>query len=270
MSAVSPRRRAGPPRAPILAAILLAAALLAAGGAAANIFVVDDRVTRARDDGSPFAAVGVITQTTPGRDIRFGTATLIGPCHALTAHHTAFRTPERAGTGEASLLYFGPPDGDFPFADRVTAHPVAWGDLAAHTHEDWAVLRLETCVGERWGWWPVEAMSAEDAMARPGAFADAGYPAVGPREVVTVDPECTVHEAAGSVPGWGIDCAVRRGQSGGPVFYRDGDGRPRLVAIVKGDFFPYDGVIPRWDRNGANIAIPVANFIERIRPFVGR
>jgi hypothetical protein len=68
-----------------------------------------------------------------------------------------------------------------------------------------------------------------------------------------------------------MDCAVRVGVSGGPVFV-DGDGPgtpPRLTAVVKGDFFPTEAVIPAWDRRAANVAVPAMTFRDRIAPYHG-
>jgi hypothetical protein len=45
--------------------------------------------------------------------------------------------------------------------------------------------------------------------------------------------------------------------------------RPRLTAIVKGDFFPTDAIIPAWDRRAANIAVPAMTFRDRIAAHLG-
>ncbi len=284
--------------------------LLAAAGpwptierAAANIFEVDDRVPVERRPGTPWAAVGLITQTTPGRDFRYGTVTLVGPCHALTAHHTAFRRIAEAGPAQTSALWFGPPKDGFPWTWRVEGRPVAWGDLGDHVHADWALLELETCLGAELGWWELAPLDFAAARARgPKGLMSLGHPVAAPRGQALLDPGCGVYSEAGRVPGWRMDCAVRVGNSGGPVFLalpparkaapiapgaaaaaetgpgtKDETraaaaatpaGRPQLVAIVKGDFFPQgEGVvIPRWDPRAANVALPVRAFLEALRP----
>lgn len=307
-----------------LTALAFISAGVAFGPAAANIFVVDDRVAVERRPGTPWAAVGLITQTTPGRDFRFGTVTLVGPCHALTAHHTAFRRIADAGTDEASHLWFGPPratgpllgetadliedspavaadDGAFPWTWRVTARPVVWGDLGAHVHGDWALLELEQCLGSQLGWWDLAPLRFDEVEALdPGSLRLVGHPTESPRETALLDPACDLYRELGSVPGWRMDCAVRVGNSGGPVFLDpseasdgppgsslSGSGSsgsgvpataageagplgPRLIAIVKGDFFPQPQgvVIPRWDERAANVALPVYAFIETLRPYL--
>lgn len=263
----------GPTRRTVLAAAgaLAGVALLARPGVGrANIFGRDDRIWLERAPGSVWGAVGVVTQPDGVRPLRFGTATLVGPRHALTAHHIAFPTAAAAGPGVASLVHLGPPRADFPFTATIAARPVAWGDMGAHVNADWALLELAEPAGEVWGWWPVDALATEAATARPGGFRSAGHPAWGRRDRVAVDPACTVWEATGSVPAWRMDCAVRVGVSGGPVFV-DGAAadRPRLTAIVKGDFFPTDAIIPGWDRRAANIAVPATTFRERIARHLG-
>ncbi len=281
---------------PVLMAAAAGLLLQPAGPSEANIFEVDDRVTVERSPGTPWAAVGLITQTTPGRDFRFGTVTLVGPCHALTAHHTAFRRIADAGTAEPSHLWFGPPrpaaaegQPDFPWTWQVTAHAVAWGDLDAHVHGDWALLELEHCLGSEIGWWELVPLGFDETRALGDkALRLVGHPTESPRETALLDPGCDVYRELGSVPGWRMDCAVRVGNSGGPVFLDPlevserastqaaggaalagpGPLGPRLIAIVKGDFFPQPRgvVIPQWDERAANVALPVYAFIEELRP----
>jgi hypothetical protein len=253
--------------------------------ALANIFVVDDRVAVERVPGTPWAAVGLITQPAgddgiPGggageaAGFRFGTVTLVGPCHALTAHHTAFDAPDAARPEVASDLWFGPPRGDgFPWTWRVSARPVAWGDLGGHVNADWALLELETCLGRALGWWALAPLAhAQAAALGPRGLMAIGHPAAAARETALLDPGCGVYGESGRVPGWDTDCAVRVGNSGGPLFVgfdpADPPVRPRLVAIVKGDFFPQgEGVvIPQWDARAANRALPVAAFAEALAP----
>jgi hypothetical protein len=128
---------------------------------------------------------------------------------------------------------------------------------------------------------------AEAAALGPRGLMSVGHPAAAARETALLDPGCGVYAESASVPGWDTDCAVRVGSSGGPLFValdaahagsegaegrpRDeerGKERPRLVAIVKGDFFPQgEGVvIPRWDARAANRALPVHAFAARLAP----
>jgi V8-like Glu-specific endopeptidase len=264
------RRRAG------LAAALVAAAASFAGAAAANIFVADDRMPVERMPGTPWAAVGLITQApeAPPGQIRFGTATLVGPCHALTAHHTSFSSAVGASPEERSVLWFGPESDDgFPWSFRTTGRPAAWGDLGDHVHADWALLELDDCLGRDLGWWdlaPMDFATARDLGAT--GLMSVGHPAAADRRTALLDPGCGVYAEAGRLPGWETDCAVRVGNSGGPVFVAfdpaEPPPRPQLVAIVKGDFFPQgEGVvIPQWDSRAANIALPIYAFSDRLAP----
>ena len=264
----------------------LLSVLGASGVARATIFEADDREVIPREPPSPFAAVGVVEQTTPGRDYRFGSATLIGPCHVLTAYHVAFRTERAPDPALESFVHFGPakPDG-FPFSHTTRAKAVVWGDYVdgfstetQHPNEDWAVLRLDDCLGEIYGQWPVDgALDFESAKERGPVFGNAGHPAWLSRAGVWVDPACAIHLSQGSIPAWWNDCATSVGTSGGPVFYRDANGQPVLVAVVRGQSIAgrnprQDVLVPGWsdDGRGGNVAIPVMNFIERIQLYIGQ
>lgn len=248
-------------------ALVLSLLLAAARPGAANIFESDDRLLAGREAGGPFAAVVAVTQdeADPAARPRFGSGTLVSPCHVLTAHHIAFDTPGTEGGEVVSLVHLGPPRAGFPFALTLRAQAVLWGDLADHAYADWALLRLERCLGPEWQPWPLRPLAFAEALALGGTLGSAGHPAWETRQAVTVDPACQVHEAHGRIEGWWHDCAVSVGQSGGPIFLVDGEGHRHLVAIVVGDFSPQREVIPAWDVRAANVAVPVANFAPLLR-----
>ena len=233
----------------------------------ANIFGQDDRVGRSRERGSPYSAVGVLQQTIGGRWRGRGTATLVSPCHVLTAYHIAFgggRTP-----GEPRAFAYGPPQGSEPFGKRVRAFALIWGEKRQHFHEDWALLRLEPCVEDSWVWWPPLALDVGEAKSLPDGVMMAGYPVDRPIDQLSVDPSCQVRGRDRQVPAaWLHDCATRVGDSGGAIFQFDGDGQPRFLAVVHAEGSRQMGVAPGWTRVLSNYAVPVENFIDRIRPYL--
>lgn len=245
----------------LLTLLPLVLLLAPAGPSAANVFGEDDRQLADRE--GVFAAVVAVTQDEddPLAASRFGSGTLVTRCHVLTAHHVAFDDPRGAQAGAVSLVHLGPPGADFPFSRTERAHAVLWGDLAAHAHEDWALLELERCLGPEWRPWPLLSLDFESAEAFGEGFSLAGHPAWATRAAVTVDPRCRLHEARGSVEGWWHDCATQVGQSGGPLYLLDEAGLPQVVAVAIGDFSPQRAVIPQWDPRAANVAVPVANFV---------
>lgn len=246
---------------------LLLGLLFLAQSAAANVFEPDDRRQEERGLEGPFSAVVAITQDESDADARprFGSGTLVGRCHVLTAHHVAFDAPGGESGEVVSLVHLGPPMEGFPFSHSEPARPVFWGDFGSHMHEDWALLRLERCLGPEWRPWALDPLSFEEAAGLGDALALAGHPAWGARATVTVDPHCRLYEARGAIEGWWHDCALQVGQSGGALYRLGPDGRPRIVAVAIGDFSPQNRPIAAWDPRAANVAVPVANFLALLQ-----
>ena len=247
--------------------------LLAAGGQAeagqqlANIFYEDDRQAQERSLDGDFAAVGALQILDDGRWRGRGTATLVSPCHVLTAHHIAFgngRTP-----GEPRSFAFGPPRNGEPFGERVRAFAVIWGNRDRHVHEDWALLRLDPCIGEKVAWWPPVSMSVEEAANLPDGVMLAGLPGDRGLDRVSVDPSCRVVGSDSRLPAaWLHDCATRVGDSGGALFRIDENGRPALLGVVHAEGRRRWEILPVWTPAHSNFAVPVANFIDRIYPYL--
>ncbi len=233
----------------------------------ANIFSEDDRQAQPRNADSPYAAVGALQWIIDGRWAGRGTATLISPCHVLTAYHIAFpsgRSPE-----DPISFAYGPAEGSEPFGKRVRAFRAIWGDKARHAHEDWALLRLAPCIEEAHPWWPPADLSIEQAMQLANRVMMAGYPTDRPIGQVSVDPSCRVIGYDRRLPtAWLHDCATRIGDSGGALFYLAEDGKPRLLAVVHAEGKRRQEILPIWSPRHSNFAVPVGNFIERIRPFL--
>lgn len=252
--------------------VVLFAALIflpapAASEQLANIFYSDDRVAQPRNAGSPFAAVGALQWIINGAWAGRGTATLISPCHVLTAHHIAFRSGQPAD--EPRSFAYGPAEGSEPFGRRVRAFVVVSGERGRHVHEDWALLRLEPCVEPGYDWWPPSPLDLAEAMKLPGGVMMAGYPTDRGIDQVTVDPRCRLYGRDRRVPtAWLHDCATRIGDSGGPLFHLGPDGKPRLLGVVHAEGNRKEEVLQNWTPNHSNFAVPVANFIDRIRPFL--
>ena len=254
-------------------ACCIALMLLAAGGQAearqqlANIFYEDDRQAQARSLDGDFAAVGALQILDNGRWRGRGTAILVSPCHVLTAHHIAFgsgRTP-----GEPRSFAYGPPRDGEPFGERVRAFAVIWGNRDRHIHEDWALLRLDPCIGDKVAWWPPVSLSVEEAAALPDGVMLAGLPGDRDIDQVSVDPSCRVVGQDRRLPSaWLHDCATRIGDSGGALFHIDTNGKPALLGVVHAEGERRSEILSVWTPAHSNFAVPVANFIDRIHPYL--
>ncbi len=247
--------------------LLAGAGQAEAGQQLANIFYEDDRQAEARSLDSDFAAVGALQILDDGRWRGRGAATLVSPCHVLTAHHIAFgggRAP-----GDPLSFAYGPPRDGRAFAERVRAFAVIWGNRDRHVHEDWALLRLEPCIGEKVAWWPPVSMTTEEAAALPDGVMLAGLPGDRNIDAVSVDPSCRV---VGSdlrlPPAWLHDCATRIGDSGGALFRIGENGKPVLLGVVHAEGTRRSEILSVWTPAHSNFAVPVANFIDRIHPYL--
>lgn len=239
-----------------------------------NIFGEDDR---SRDLRRPGSAAGRIVLIVDPTTDKAGTGFLIAPCYAMSAMHVVLSDYDlgaRAGPGVnfAYTVYYGLGRLFGNFEGLTIGRPVAWGHYFAaepvDASQDWIILQLEDCVGERYGHFRVTGLGAAEARAIE-RLQLAGYPRteVAPYEHVQRDPACAVHGTArlplnnGSL--WLHDCAMRQGASGSPIFYEDG-GAAHAVAIAIGEFRATDGVLPAYDQEHANIAVPAGNFIHAV------
>jgi hypothetical protein len=240
------------------------------GFAPANVFVEDDRVRALRRAGTAAGRIVLIVDPTTDKA---GTGFLIAPCYAMSALHVflseydmqARSTP---GVTYAYTVYYGLGALFGNFEDLTVGRPVVWGNYFAadpvDASQDWIILQLDDCVGDRYGHFEVTPMDLAEARQRP-RLQLAGYPRteIEPYQYVQVDPDCRLYRSAtwpmNAAPLWYHDCAMRRGASGSPIFYEDG-GRAYAVAIAMGEFQSTEGVLPEYDTRHANIAVPAGNF----------
>ena len=179
--------------------------------------------------------VGVITFELPeGRST--GTAFLISRCEIMTNFHvvfgpwyvTALKPPSREQQGRFTLTAVTLEDGSHPSA---TAIPAAWGDYRGPDRqfrrpgEDWAILTLDNCLGQTYGWFIPDDPAYADDITDEGDLTAIGYSSG--RQMM--DGDCSL------LPGGGAvllhDCTALSGDSGAPVFSRISN---KVVAIISG------------------------------------
>jgi hypothetical protein len=257
------------PRAIALAAAV-AALWLAATGAQANIFVLDRREQRDASQ-PPLRSVGMLHHPATRSG---GTAFLVGRCHVLTAHHVAFLRGADDATGHATLrtpkvghtaeFLAGPdPKGAGRFAARTRARVVAFGRFDdadyAGMAGDWALLRLDTCLGDRYGFLALAPDSGEPMPA--SALMTAGYPHSRRQQPgITVEVGCRARDH-GPVPGLvGVDCAFESGMSGGPVWEKQADGRWRVVGLVQQSLGSVEHALPAYSMQHRNQMLAASAF----------
>jgi hypothetical protein len=258
------------------ASIALAALLLtsmSARDARANVFVADRRIQRDADR-APYRSVGVLHHARLGAG---GTAFLVSSCHVATAYHVAFLRSRDAKTGEVVLgspkvghtaEFLVGPDARVAgtFAARTRAVVVAYGRFAkddfAGMAGDWAILRLDDCLGERFGY----LRHARDGAPMPdGPLMTIGFPASrASRAGITIETGCRARDH-GPIDGLvGIDCAFESGLSGGPVLQLQADGTWIVVGMIQQSMSPVAGVLPEYSMQHRNQMIAVSVFRSAI------
>jgi Flp pilus assembly protein TadD len=244
----------------------------------------------------------------------WGTAFLVGECYIMTARHVVDPADPDVETNElplkSSLQFVIGPVRDqtkvrkatditkLPeILDSTKAIPVVWGqyqfpkpDDPAGKHkadwenynEDWALLRLEKCLGAGTkGYIPLalEGITSETLLKREEplpARGISGPPVSGISHLVD-DENC---EFWGQVelPLWNSTCFARPGSSGSPILTPDGNGGWRVAAILTMGYGGgsirnelLEGAHPKdwpWRVQHMQLGNPVSGFLDRVRPFL--
>ena len=242
-----------------------------AHAAQANVFVEDRR--EQRDASLPmFRSVGLLHHPEAGGG---GTAFLVSSCHIATAYHVAFmngRNP-RTGAGEisrprightADFLVGANPRVASKFAAKTRARVVAFGHFSQSDFHgmagDWAILRLDDCLGKKYGYLRY-ARPDQDTPMPAGELMTIGFPrSRASQPGITVESGCRARDH-GPVDGLvGVDCAFESGMSGGPVLEQQSDGRWRVVGLIQQSMAPVDGVLPTYSMAHRNQMVHVTAF----------
>jgi hypothetical protein len=125
---------------------------------------------------------------------------------------------------------------------------------------DWAILRLDDCLGRKYGYLkPVRSVRSGPMPA--GELMTVGFPASrASRPGITVERGCKARDH-GPVAGLvGVDCAFESGMSGGPILERQADGRWLVVGLIQQSMAPVDGLLPRYSMPHRNQMLCVTAF----------
>jgi hypothetical protein len=248
------------------------------------IFRSDNRTVGSRARGSAYAPIGVVAnESLHARRWAQGTGFLVSACHVLTTAHNVVGTAafgvlpgyphDRSHVGRVKLTFLVGQGTRWPFAEWTRARVVVLGHYDPFDPrtrvEDYALLELDDCVGQRYGVLDALGASLDAVRAAPGRIISAGYPAERDhRQGVWIEDGCTVTGPAPDVEDdgfWGHDCAASAGMSGGPLMLQGPDGRLHAVAMHK-DAAPgsYDRYIPAL----ANGALPIGGVLPHLRDYV--
>lgn len=258
-----------------LAAIAVAVGLGGALPASANVFALEGRDPRAPQPrigaDQLYAPIGVVVtdNAVPASDdgqrqIRTrGTGFLVSPCYALTNYHAVFGLdydgPD-AGRDYTVTFQVGA-DPDYTFAWQVKGTAVRWGAFNQRKEHDWALVRLDACVGGRQdiGW--LETSPEPGASMAGLSVVLAGYPSDKPGDSLWAQPPCRIESMQPGTAKVLHGCAVHAGASGGPLI-EVGRGSPMAVAIQCGELNATAGPIDAYDPRYANTAVTIAEVFQ--------
>ncbi|HEX7760377.1 MAG TPA: serine protease [Caulobacteraceae bacterium] len=267
-------------RSTLLMMMLVLAGALAASQAAANVFAADGRDPRRVQSRSgqahAFAAIGIVRNNQPiamlDDDERLlyargeATAFLVSPCYAVTNYHAVFGEdsgPTERDSDHSVTFSVGDRAGDRGFKVWVRGVPVFWGDFREDQQgEDWAVLRLDRCVGAdaEIGW--LDLAPRPVAALSHASLSIAGYPGDKDQGVLWRADDCRV-TARPREPGlWSSDCAASPGASGSPVFLSQ-NGALKIVGIMEGAENDRPEVQRRYAPRLANLVVDVSGILRR-------
>jgi V8-like Glu-specific endopeptidase len=189
------------------------------------------------------------------------TAFLVSPCYILTAAHSVgaenvvFEVPQPSSRG-ARLTF-----------TTVQAVPVARGK-GNDIRDDWALLKLSTCVGGSVGW--LELANPNDPVPFNEPIAIAGYPNDMLKDQLWRDETGFISRG---LPDTDLgDCllnsaATRGGNSGSPLFIVNADG-PRVLGLQVRATNPSRDILRAYSYNRANIAIDARHIRTEIEQFI--
>ena len=211
--------------------LVMLSILMLAPPAAAATFDRDDRVAVTQPD-ARLLPIGIVKG---GRGVAYATGFLVDDCHVLTVKHAAGRVAAVAGRRMNFTLPFAGPEG------ASAGSVVAAGDLdlvadpnRLDRSQDWLLLRLDHCLGRRFGSLalaPEPAETGPDRRSGPAALFSAGFPNDQPRRrQLTIDPACRVR--GGSGPLMIHDCSSLPGNSGSPIFAHVSRGGRSSIHVV--------------------------------------
>ncbi len=226
--------------------------------ASANIFVKDDRTQVGDKSIVPFSSIGRLVNTVDGSA---GTAFLVSRCHILTNYHVAFSNEKVPDPHEISRF-------TLDLESTSKAIPVLYGKFydgeKFNNLEDWAILKLENCLGDSHGWLQLSVFELSEVAKLSAPLAMAGYPQDRDAKFLTLDPECRVYaqEKIGS-PGWRHDCASREGTSGSPIM-ANLDGHIVVVALNSVERGNFAEIIKFYATAMGNGSVPVDAILPHI------
>ncbi len=217
------------------------------------------------------------TMTKGGRSTGF----TVSQCHMLTTYHSVFgmdkKPKDKVGANKYSAkFHVGPPIGNKPFSEVVDARPVfedgklVGGSYVPMSGEDWVLMKLDKCVGEKYGFMKIGSFGRD--IGPTDRFEIAGYFGEFDNKDGTVkslrrDSNCPIYEKDIGGFFW-TECAHSPGGSGGPLHFRDSDGYLNVIGMAAFVEVPDPEIITEGSPTKLNSAIDLAQVLPRIKKYI--
>lgn len=237
---------------------LIIVALCASCEVTASVFERDDRWSNITANWP----VGIVGDEWFG----YGSGFLIDRCNVLTARHVVGSGVVIGKRKRFRLQPWVSMRGDNSSRGTV----IAAGTEVVGQSEDWAMIRLDKCLGERFGFFPITGggfyTQGVSPRLKPALIA-MGFPHDRGRHSLTVDPqfEAKLRTDRGLLH----DCATMPGASGGPLLAWSGElGRYEAIGIIVAGFKtnrPTDFVLDRANV-AVDLTIPREAIFRRLPP----
>jgi V8-like Glu-specific endopeptidase len=184
------------------------------------------------------------------------TGFMVSPCYMLTNYHAVFGLLANPDISKFSVTV------NLPDGQQAIARPELKGPTDTNGYVgdsgDWALLKLDKCVGEKIGW--MERGDPEVAQAKGFSYYVAGFPGdiakLDPKAQLVISGKCALKDdVQGSHVSWRHDCPMTHGSSGAPVFYKDQNGVPRYVGMNASEANGKPQPYPEWTPETSNFAV---------------
>ncbi|TFK53649.1 trypsin-like serine protease [Heliocybe sulcata] len=197
-----------------------------------NIQGTDDRVPQTSTS-FPFTAVGRVEWS----DGYWCSGSLVGPRHVATAKHCAPVDGEQVSVRFAPGYNNGNVSAPASLVTDMVASTSNSGPAPCFAESDWALFVLEERVGDQVGWFGARVLGdgGDEVVGKP-VFTHVGYPEDKGNYTMWGQTGITVRGTSCDSTGpLDTDADVIAGQSGGPIWYDDGEDHYVYGVLSSGD-----------------------------------
>jgi Trypsin-like peptidase domain len=208
-----------------------------------------------------------------------GTAFLIeDECTVMTNYHVAFATEKNHETGDMKTYRFrGPRDpesvrlsratfyierngsGPLDFKVKIGASIVDFGTYAKNDARgrtgDFAIYRLDECVGRQFGFLKVKKTELDTLEAPVRGLKMISYGSSTSLKAGVAVEDCRARDNG---PAWGlvgVDCTLEDGGSGSPILEQQSNGQWLVVGIASMRDNPTSDILPAYHSNHRNVMV---------------